>query len=169
MTEMTQPGGETTQALLDHCAAGLGLAERRIGASRRAVADAIAPGGKPEPAQLDAHQFALHGLAWQATYVGTLRCTLRWARNLREAGRLTEVEEAILRLGFAEYLNQLVGGIPMTQAEIVRPGDLGMPADISLAFLADPVLGRLSDPAVLNAARPAGKRGSGGAVRRCGR
>src|SRR5204863_6949055 len=37
-----------------------------------------------------------------------------------------ELEELIVRLGFGEYLAQMLGGIPMSQGEIVRPGDLGL-------------------------------------------
>src|SRR5204863_6207520 len=37
-----------------------------------------------------------------------------------------ELEELIVRLGFGEYLAQMLGWIPMSQGEIVRPGDLGL-------------------------------------------
>ena len=36
---------------------------------------------------------------------------------------------------------------------MVRPGDLGLPADVVLAYLSDPLLAELADPAALDAAR----------------
>jgi (2S)-methylsuccinyl-CoA dehydrogenase len=153
MNEMSPVGIEDTDALLQLAQTGLDAAERLLATLRRAIGERVADGGKPQAALLDTHQYALHGLAWQATYVEALRRTLQWARDLREAGRLTTVETAILRLGFAEYLSQLGSGIPMSQTEMVRPGDLGLAPDVALAFLSDPVLARLSEPAALNAAR----------------
>ena len=138
-------------ALVDGCAAVLDAAERLHDATRAALAARLAPDGRADPARLEAAQFAAHGLAWQATYVEALRQSLAWARRLQDAGRLGEVEGAVLRLGFAEYGEQLLGGIPMSQAEIVRPGDMGVP-DATLEA-ARPGLRALSDPAALDAAR----------------
>src|SRR5437764_9332356 len=42
------------------------------------------------------------------------------------AGRLGALEELIVRVGLGEYLAQMLGGISMSQGEIVRPGDLGL-------------------------------------------
>ena len=154
MNDMTNHSGfEDGTALLGLCEAGLVLAERLHGAARQRVGALVAVDGRLQPALLDVHQFALHGLAWQATYVEALRRLLHWAHALRAESRLTPVEAAMLRLGFAEYLGQLGGGIPMSQTEMARPGDLGLPPDAVLAFLADPVLTRLSNPPALNAAR----------------
>ena len=47
----------------------------------------------------------------------------------------------------------MAGGIPISQTEMIRPGDLGVPMPTIQAFLAQPVLATLSDPAALNAAR----------------
>ncbi|WP_426956098.1 acyl-CoA dehydrogenase family protein [Muricoccus radiodurans] len=139
--------------LLPLCGAGLSAAERLLDAGRRAVAALVAPNGKAEPALLDAHQFAVHGFAWQATYVEALRQTLRWATTLEGEGALAAAERAILHLGFAEYLVQLAGGIPMSQSEVVRPADLGVVEEAVAAFRATPALAALSDPAALAAAR----------------
>ena len=43
-------------------------------------------------------------------------------------GRFGEFEALILDYAFGEYLAQIAGGIPMSQGEIVRPGQLGVPA-----------------------------------------
>jgi (2S)-methylsuccinyl-CoA dehydrogenase len=139
--------------LISLCASGLTLAEQFLAACRNAVAGLVGDAGKPDPALLEVHQLAAHGFAWQATYVEALRPALRWAHGLRETGMLSAVECAILRLGFAEFLAQLGGGIPISQTEMVRPGDLGVPAMVTLGFLSAPVLTRLADRAALDAAR----------------
>jgi (2S)-methylsuccinyl-CoA dehydrogenase len=131
----------------------LAAAERLFEEGRRAVAAAVAPAGRPDAALMERHQFALHGLAWQAAYVEALRQTLRWAHGSSAGAGLGRTEAAILRLGFAEYLGQLAGGIPMSQTELVRPADLGVPPEAVARFLAEPVLARLSNPAALEAAR----------------
>ncbi|SFL10265.1 acyl-CoA dehydrogenase family protein [Falsiroseomonas stagni] len=139
--------------LLAQAGAGLVAAERLADVARRQVAALVAPGGRVDAAALERHQFAAHGLAWVATYVEALRETLRWAERLQEAGRFTPVEQGILHLGFAEYLAQLAGGIPMSQVEMVRPQDLGVPAEDVARFLAEPALAALSDPRALEAVR----------------
>ncbi|MBI0535759.1 acyl-CoA dehydrogenase [Roseomonas sp. KE2513] len=138
-------------ALVEGCAALLEAAERLHEATRAALGATLAPEGRADPARLEAAQFAAHGLAWQATYVEALRQSLAWARRLEAVGAFGEVEAAILRLGFAEYGAQLVGGIPMSQAEIVRPHDMGVPEPRLEALR--PSLMALSDPAALDAAR----------------
>ena len=45
---------------------------------------------------------------------------------MSEAGRFGEIEELLVRIGLGEYLAQIIGGIPMSQGEIVRPADLGL-------------------------------------------
>ena len=57
-----------------------------------------------------------------------MRATLDWAENLERAGKFGERERLILQLGFTEYLSQILGGIPMSQGEMVRPTDLGLQA-----------------------------------------
>jgi (2S)-methylsuccinyl-CoA dehydrogenase len=140
-------------ALLDLCSNGLMLAEQLLETARASVARLVTVAGEPKSALLETHQLATHGLAWQATYVEALRQALLWANALQETGAFTPVEHAILHLAFAEYLQQMAGGIPISQTEMIRPGDLGVPASAVQNFLAHPVLAALSDPAVLNPAR----------------
>jgi (2S)-methylsuccinyl-CoA dehydrogenase len=143
----------TARDLFGHAGAALAAAERLHEETRRAIATLLAPAGRPDAALLERHQLAGHGLAWQATYVAALRETLRWAQRLDRAGRLGAAEMAILRLGFAEYLAQLAGGIPMSQTEMVRPADMGVPPAAVARFLAEPALAALSDQPALEAAR----------------
>ena len=135
--------------------AALAAAERLFEEGRRAVAGLVGPGGRPDAALMERHQFPLHGLAWQAAYVEALRQILRWAAVLDGTARFGVVERAILRLGFAEYLGQLAGGIPMSQVEVVRPGDLGVEPGAVARFLAEPALARIGAPAALEEARQA--------------
>ena len=76
----------------------------------------------------DREQRAAHGLAWLATYVEAVRQLAAYAKRLQASGGLGEVEELLIRIGLGEYLAQIVGGIPMSQGEIVRPSDLGLTA-----------------------------------------
>ena len=142
-----------TQHLLDLCDRGLTLAEQLLAHSRKAVSALTLRNGRLDAAALNTHQLAVHGFAWQATYVEALRQSLAWARRLDGKGGLGAVEASMLRLGFAEFLAQLGGGIAVSQLEFIRPGDIGIPADVTLAFLSDKVLAELSEPAALAAAR----------------
>ena len=70
------------------------------------------------------YQSKLHGLAWTATYVEALKQMSIWAEQLCRIGSFSKTERIILTLAFNEYLNQLFGGIMMSQNEIIRPADL---------------------------------------------
>ena len=74
----------------------------------------------------DREQRATHGLAWLATYAEAVRQLAAYAARMSEAGRLGQIEELVVRIGLGEYLAQVVGGIPMSQGEFVRPEDLGL-------------------------------------------
>ena len=73
---------------------------------------------------MEKHQYACHGFSWLSTYVEALRQTLNWATALQKDGLFTELEELIVRIGFGEYLSQMIGGISMSQGEIVRAQDM---------------------------------------------
>src|SRR5262245_57343269 len=77
----------------------------------------VAPGGNLDADRLERHQHAAHGLAWLATYVEALRQMHGWAARLAAGGRLGEIEQLILAIGFGEYLARIEGGIPMSQGE----------------------------------------------------
>jgi (2S)-methylsuccinyl-CoA dehydrogenase len=83
--------------------------------------------GKASARALDREQRATHGLAWLATYSEALRQLAAYAQRLSAADNFGEVEELLIRIGAGEYLAQIVGGIPMSQGEIVRLSDLGLP------------------------------------------
>jgi (2S)-methylsuccinyl-CoA dehydrogenase len=77
---------------------------------------------------LDREQRATHGLAWFATYVEAVRQLAAYAERMAADGNLGEIEEHLIRIGLGEFIAQLLGGIPMSQGEMVRPSDLGLSA-----------------------------------------
>ena len=95
--------------------------------------------GRVDAALAHRYQRALHGLAWIATTTEAVLAGARWGRRLAAASRLAEAETLLLGIGFGEYLEQLAGGIPMSQNEIVRPAELGL-HDAAQALRADPAV-----------------------------
>jgi len=74
--------------------------------------------------KLEQYQFETHGLAWLATYVESLQQMLKWAQNLEKHSKFSEIDQLILQISFGEYLNQITGGIPMSQTEFIRISDI---------------------------------------------
>jgi (2S)-methylsuccinyl-CoA dehydrogenase len=74
----------------------------------------------------DREQRATHGLAWLATYVEAVRQLAAYTQRMVGDGSFGELEEHLVRIGLGEYLAQIVGGIPMSQGEVVRSADLGL-------------------------------------------
>jgi (2S)-methylsuccinyl-CoA dehydrogenase len=120
MGERAQADGE--DALLADCAGAVSAAERVLGVAKAGVRAMLERAGG-----LNAHQAAAHGLAWLATYVEALRQMLAWARRLEDRRRLGEPERLLVSAAFGEYLAQMLGGIAMSQNEIVRLVQLGVP------------------------------------------
>ena len=75
---------------------------------------------------LDREQRATHGLAWLATYVVAVRQLAAYTQRMAGDDTLGEMEEHLVRIALGEFLAQIVGGIPMSQGEVVRPADLGL-------------------------------------------
>ena len=92
------------------------------------VRERVVVAGKPDGRLFDREQRATHGLAWLATYVEAVRQLAAYTERMVEAGTLGEIEESLVRIALGEYLAQIVGGIPMSQGELVRPSDLGLSA-----------------------------------------
>ena len=90
-----------------------------------AVRARVSQGGRVSGAAIEDHQFAAHALSWLATYVESLRQLRAWAGRIEAEGRPGEMETLILQIGFGEYLNQIAGGIPMSQGETARLSDMG--------------------------------------------
>ena len=92
------------------------------------VRERVVVAGKPDSRLFDREQRATHGLAWLATYVEAVRQLAAYTERMVEAGTFGEIEEDLVRIALGEYLAQVVGGIPMSQGELVRPSDLGLSA-----------------------------------------
>ena len=86
----------------------------------------VAKDGKISAALIDRDQHAVHGLAWLATYVESVRELTSYAKRLTEQGRFGEIEELLVAIGIGEYCAQIFGGIPMNQGEIIRLSDIGL-------------------------------------------
>ena len=128
------------------CAQALAAAESYQEAAKAGVKTKVAPAGKVDPALFEAEQFAGHGYAWLATYVAALREMLHWAQRLEAAGKLGEREALMLQAAYGEYLSQMLGGIALSQVEVLRPQDLG--AGDAAQRLADALEGgSFGDPA----------------------
>lgn len=90
------------------------------------VRDKVVVEGHPVSKLFDREQRATHGLAWLATYVESVRQLAAYTQRMVSDGTFGEVEEHIVRIGLGEYISQIIGGIPMSQGEVVRPSDLGL-------------------------------------------
>lgn len=100
-------------------------AERYVETVGFQVLSLAAPAGKLDVSALDPVQRAVHGYAWIATIAATLNATANWATRLQLRGTLGRSSELVVAIGFGEYLGQLLGGLPMSQNEMLRPHDLG--------------------------------------------
>ena len=97
----------------------------------------VAPAGKVDATLLEQDQYAAHALAWLATYVESLRQMQGWAETLHAEGRFGEMERLLHQIAFGEYLNQIAGGIAMTQGEVARLSDLGVSVDLDSGAAAE--------------------------------
>jgi (2S)-methylsuccinyl-CoA dehydrogenase len=106
--------------------AAVSAVEALLADATRAVAARVTKDGRVSGALLDREQRAAHGLSWFATYVEAIRQLAAYAERMSGAKRFGAIEELIVRIGLGEYLAQMLGGIPMSQGEMVRPSDLGL-------------------------------------------
>ncbi|GJE62458.1 acyl-CoA dehydrogenase family protein [Methylobacterium trifolii] len=115
-------------------------------ATRRVRTRVLGSDGKVDPAKLETEQHAAHGLAWLATYGEAVRELGTYAERLQAEGRLGETETLLVKIGVGEYLDQMFGGIPMSQGEMVRPtGSLGLTGKELLQYRTDAVEAAIHD------------------------
>src|SRR4051812_19802439 len=120
------PRSEAASDLLGRAHEAVAAMDALLADATRAVGGRVTAEGRISAKLLDREQRAAHGLAWFATYTEALRQLAAYAERMSQAGRLGELEELVVRVGLGEYLAQMLGGIPMSQGEIVRVGDLGL-------------------------------------------
>ncbi len=108
--------------LIERCGEAVTSADKVLQSAKAGVRIKIQEAGG-----MDNAQHVAHGLAWLATTVEGLRQLQDWAARMNGEGRFGEFEQLLLAAGFAEYLAQIGGGIPMSQIEIIRCDVLGVP------------------------------------------
>ncbi|MFN3853679.1 MAG: acyl-CoA dehydrogenase family protein [Phreatobacter sp.] len=127
------------QDLLDLARGAVVAADAVLADATAAVRSLVTENGRISASALEREQRATHGLAWLATYVESVRQLSSYAERLTAEGKFGEIEDLIVRIGLGEYLAQMIGGIPMSQGETVRPADLGLSAsDIARRFAGSP-------------------------------
>ena len=98
-----------------------------VAEARRRVRAKVVADGRIAAERLEAEQHAAHGLAWLATYAEAIRELAAYAGRLLAARAASaRPRTSSSRIGIGEYLDQIFGGIPMSQGEIVRPHALGL-------------------------------------------
>ncbi|MGA0371124.1 MAG: acyl-CoA dehydrogenase family protein [Paracoccaceae bacterium] len=110
-----------------------------------AVRSKVSQDGRISATLIELNQTAAHGLAWLATYVESLKQMQKWAETLQTEGGFGETEQLILQISFGEYLSQILGGIPMSQNEIVRLSDLGLTSEDTAVLADDAVMALVSN------------------------
>jgi (2S)-methylsuccinyl-CoA dehydrogenase len=112
--------------LLQRCRHAVAAVSGFESAARSMCAEAVTVDGRVSGALTNQHQRALHGLAWIATLSQAMDATARWYADGASGWADDDPEALLLQIGFGEYLGQLLGGIPMSQNETVRPRELGL-------------------------------------------
>lgn len=97
-------------------------------AAKEPVKSLVSKDGRVSSGLMEQHQAAAHGLSWLATYHESMRQMQNWATKLTESGEFGEAEQLLHQIACGEYHAQIVGGIPMSQGEIVRLSDMKIPA-----------------------------------------
>ncbi len=121
---------------IEICGAALDAVQAYYALVRQKLGAILTPGGKWNNRLATDYQHEAHGMAWLATYASALSALLDWARSLHAEVKFGEVEQLILIAGFGEYLNQILGGIPMTQVEVSRPADFDLQEKAEAIFSA---------------------------------
>ena len=118
------------------------LVDAAVETARTGLVAELGEGGRISAATFEAEQARTHALAWVTTYARALDALAHWAETLDATGGFGEIERGLLTVGFGEYLQQITGGLPMSQGEIARPADIGLDA---AAILAEPEVAALID------------------------
>ncbi|HUW74856.1 MAG TPA: acyl-CoA dehydrogenase family protein [Methyloceanibacter sp.] len=104
-----------------------------------AVKAKLAPGGKIDNSALEREQHVAHGLAWFSTYAEGIAQLADYAKRMEGEGRFGEMEALLSQIAAGEYLAQLAGGVTMSQGEVARLHEFGVPDSARQDFLTDDV------------------------------
>lgn len=99
-------------------------------AAKETVKSLVSKDGRISSGLMEQQQAATHGLSWLATYHESMRQMQNWASKLNDAGEFGEAEQLLHQIACGEYHAQIVGGIPMSQGEIVRLSDIKIAATV---------------------------------------
>ena len=132
--------------LLSLTKAAIGPVEEILEAGKSRVRAMVEENGRVSGALIEANQTAAHGLAWLATYAESLRqmqALGRPAGRERQVrrGRAADPPDRLRRIP-----RQIVGGIPMSQGEILRLSRYG-PGPHEVAAVLDHRRDRAADAA----------------------
>lgn len=147
-----QPANDPTDFVALAKDAAVGAKALVAEATARVKARVTGSEGKLDAGALEREQHAAHGLSWLATYGEAVRELADYAERLQGEGTFGETEALLVKIGVGEYLDQMFGGIPMSQGEIVRPTALGFTAT-ELASLRTPAI----DAAIAEGNTPANR------------
>ena len=111
--------------LIAHARAAVDAARLYVRRTQNLTRSALSRAGKYDAALGEAEQRRLHGLAWTATVVEGLDQLVAWGARIANEEGLSAGEALVLRIGLGEHLAQVLGGLPMSQNELIRPADLG--------------------------------------------
>jgi (2S)-methylsuccinyl-CoA dehydrogenase len=138
------PVQRSDQNTLTTARAATAAARRYLECIRQLTTARLQSAGKIDPLLAEREQRRLHGFAWTATIVEGLAQLSSWATRVAANAADRGGDLLVLQIGFGEYLAQLVGGLPMSQNEFVRPSDLDaaqvaqeLRNDPSVAFFLD--------------------------------
>lgn len=132
-------GTPVLNGLIDLAKTALPSAEMLLAETRQRLSRMVVVDGRVSGPLVEQYQTEVHGLAWVATYVEGLRQMLEWGQRLDAEGSFGELEQLMVQAAFGEYLNQLSGGIAISQLEMIRPGAIGIDAAILDAYHTDAV------------------------------
>lgn len=131
MTDVRIPVFSDATDSLEHRLSGLAAGlHAYLNAATQATRTRVIVDGVLDTQLAHRRQRELHGLAWIATTAEAILSTAQWGLRLSQASRLGNGERLLLGIGVGEYLEQLIGGIPMSQNEIFRPNELGLAAAV---------------------------------------
>src|ERR1043166_1389961 len=82
--------------------------------------------GQLDNAKIEKQQHAVHGLAWFATTIESIRQLSSYAEKLAAEGNFGVLEQKLVQVAAGEYLAQLYGGVNLSQLETIRPEELGI-------------------------------------------
>jgi (2S)-methylsuccinyl-CoA dehydrogenase len=127
-------GPDVLPDLLALCQDAANNAGRLLGQASAAVRAKVSENGTLNAKIVEREQHACHGLAWLATYAEAIKQMAAYAGRLSEEGRFGEMEALLTQIGVGEYVTQILGGIPMSQSEMVRFHELELTPEDRDAF-----------------------------------